>query len=178
MGKLYLGVDIGGTAVKIGLVTGEGNVVHAAAYRVDFDGYQTPVIDTALFRSRQFLEACEVEPARIEGIGISAAGQIDKNGMVVGTCGSIAGWKDTDVAGAFRSFYRKPVAAANDVDCAILGERWNGAAVGAYKNVVMITIGTGIGGSAIIDGRLLEGADGACGEIGHFSIKKDGLLCS
>lgn len=178
MDKLYLGVDIGGTAVKMGLVTGAGNVLRDASFRVDFDRYQTPIIDTALFRSRQFLESCEVEPSQIEGIGISATGQIDKNGVVMGTCGLIAGWEGTDIVGAFRRFYRKPVATANDVNCALLGERWSGAAVGAYKNVLMITIGTGIGGAALIDGRLMEGAGGIAGEVGHIPIRKDGLRCS
>ena len=90
MSKMYLGVDIGGTAVKLGLVDENGQVVSRAERSVSFDGYKTPILDTVTAAIRDFIAPHEA-PA-LAGIGVSATGQIDsRRGVVAGTCGNFPG---------------------------------------------------------------------------------------
>ena len=91
MSKMYLGVDIGGTAVKLGLVDENGQVVSRAERSVSFDGYKTPILDTVTAAIRDFIAPRDA-PA-LAGIGVSATGQIDsRRGVVAGTCGNLPGW--------------------------------------------------------------------------------------
>ena len=90
MSKTYLGVDIGGTAVKLGLVDENGRVLRRAERSVSFDGYKTPILDTVQAAIHEFLTA---DAPRLEGIAVSATGQIDsRRGVVAGTCGNFPGW--------------------------------------------------------------------------------------
>ena len=178
MNKRYIGIDIGGTAVKIGYVTDEGELLATASELVDFDHYQTPIIVTVKKAVDRFLASENIPLADLSGFGISATGQIDtRKGVVSGTAGHIANWIQTPIAQIFKDSYQLPVSVVNDADCALMGECWLGAARG-YKDVVMVTIGTGIGGGILTDGRLLTGIRGIAGELGHFPIRADGERCS
>ena len=97
MSKTYLGVDIGGTAVKLGLVDENGRVLRRAERSVSFDGYKTPILDTVQAAIHEFLTA---DAPRLEGIAVSATGQIDsRRGVVAGTCGNFPGWIGVDIKG-------------------------------------------------------------------------------
>ena len=88
--KQYLAIDIGGTAVKLGIVDEEGRVLSKTEQSVCFDNYETPILTTVLSAAEQFLKEQAVEPQGLAGIGVSAAGQIDtRKGIVAGTCGSL-----------------------------------------------------------------------------------------
>lgn len=178
MDDLYLGVDIGGTEVKIGLVTASGYIVKTENFSVNYDNYRTPIIETVLKSIDIFINKNNLDISTILGIGVSATGQIDTyNGIVVGTAGHINNWISTPLKNIIQSKYSIPVSVANDANCAIIGEHWKGSAVG-FSNVIMITIGTGIGGGIISDGKLLSGKIGIAGEIGHFPINISGEKCS
>ena len=102
------------------------------------------------------------------GAGVSGTGQIDSGqGIVAGTCGSLPGWPGAPIRAALESDLGLPVTVANDANCMILGEAWVGAAKG-YTDVLGVTIGTGLGGGVLTGGRLLEGARGLGGELGHM----------
>ena len=176
MNKRYIGIDIGGTAVKIGYVTDEGELLATVSERVDFDHY--PIIVTVKKAVDRFLASENIPLTDLSGFGISATGQIDtRKGVVSGTAGHIANWTQTPIAQIFKDSYHLPVSVVNDANCALMGECWLGAARG-YKDVVMVTIGTGIGGGILTDGRLLTGVRGIAGELGHFPVRVDGELCS
>ena len=161
MSKTYLGVDIGGTAVKLGLVDDTGRVLRRAERSVSFDGYKTPILDTVQAAIRDFLGSHDVP--KLEGIGVSATGQIDsRRGVVAGTCGNFPGWIGVDIKGTLEREFGLPVTVANDANCMVLGEVWVGAAKG-YTDVIGVTLGTGVGGGIITGGRLLEGARGLGG---------------
>jgi len=103
-------------------------------------------------------------------VGVSATGQIDSSqGVVAGTCGSLPGWPGAPIRAALEADLGLPVTVANDANCMILGEAWVGAAKGC-TDVLGVTIGTGLGGGVITGGRLLEGARGLGGELGHMRI--------
>lgn len=176
MSEIYLGVDIGGTAVKLALVDENGVILDRAERSVSFDNYQTPILDTVQAATSDFIEG---RRQWITGIGVSATGQIDsRRGIVVGTCGNLPGWVGTPIKERLEAEYHLPVTVANDANCMCLGETWIGAAKG-FANVVGITIGTGIGGGIIAGGRLLEGSRGLGGEIGHYRTHVyDGILCT
>lgn len=176
MEKLYLGIDIGGTAVKLGVVDGAGRVLARAERSVSFDGYKTPIMQTVLAAAREFMAG---QKAAVCGIGVSATGQIDSNrGEVAGTCGNFPGWKGVPIRALLEEAFGLPVTVANDANCMCLGEAWAGAAKG-YTDVIGITVGTGIGGGILTGGRLLEGARGLGGEMGHMPTHAvDGVPCT
>ena len=125
MSKTYLGVDIGGTAVKLGLVDENGAVLRRAERSVSFDGYKTPILDTVQAAIHKFLTA---DTPRLEGIAVSATGQIDsRRGVVAGTCGNFPGWIGVDIKGTLERAFGLPVTVANDANCMLLGEVWAGA---------------------------------------------------
>ena len=177
MSKIYLGVDIGGTAVKLGLVDETGRVLARAERSVSFDGYKTPILDTVTAAIREFLAPHDA-PA-LAGIGVSATGQIDsRRGVVAGTCGNFPGWIGVDIKGTLERAFDLPVTVANDANCMLLGEVWVGAAQG-YTDVIGVTLGTGVGGGILTGGHLLEGARGLGGELGHFRLHAlDGVACT
>ncbi|MFI3172849.1 MAG: ROK family protein [Eubacteriales bacterium] len=178
MDKYYIGIDIGGTAVKIGLVNCNGTLLATSTASVNFDHYQTPIIDTVLKETDNFLNDNKISLTDIHGIGVSATGQVNThNGCITGTAGHIANWLDTPISQILSQHYQKPVTVANDANCAAFGEKWMGAAK-SHSNVIMITIGTGVGGGIIVNNTILSGSIGIAGELGHFSIKKDGIPCS
>lgn len=178
MNNFYLGIDIGGTEVKIGVVTGAGDIIKSDNFSVNFDNYKTPIIATVLKSLDIFINKNNLDLSTILGIGISATGQIDTyNGTVAGTAGHIDNWIGTPIKNILKEKYSLPVSVANDANCAVIGEYWRGSAMGC-SNVIMITVGTGIGGGIISNGKLLSGKIGIAGELGHFPINITGKKCS
>lgn len=180
--RIYLGIDIGGTAVKMGFLTGAGEILETADAGVAFDGYETPILQTvkkeaAAFCDR-FFAAHPERKEKFAAAGVSATGQIDmEHGVVTGAAEHIRNWKGSRIAEELEEVLKVPVRVGNDANCAALGEYWLGAARGE-ENVIAFTVGTGVGGGIIMDGRLLLGAHGIAGELGHMIIRGDGELCS
>ncbi len=174
----YIGVDIGGTQVKIGVIDEHGAVSNSAAYDVAFDGYDTPIIDTVMARLSEFMNDNKLLYSQISGIGVSATGQIDtKEGTVAGAAGHIKNWEGCNIQEHIKRIYPGPVTVMNDANCAALAEQWIGGAQG-LSDVVVITVGTGVGGGIIANSEILCGAAGGAGEIGHITIRNNGRGCS
>ncbi len=172
--SVLLGVDIGGTAVKIGLVRACGEILVSETRSVNFDGYKTPILDTVVALAREVISK---SPEKPDGIGVSATGQIDvHSGTVIGVGANLGNWLGSPIAQTLREAFALPVTVINDANAAALGEQRFGRAKGK-DNVLVITVGTGVGGGIIEHGRLIEGKRGIGGEIGHFSIKFDGERC-
>lgn len=176
---IYLGIDIGGTAVKFGLVDEDGNMVSKVSeYPVRFDNYETPIIETVVKSAGIFMEANSKSFTEIAGIGVSATGGINsKLGIVEGSAGHIKNWEGTNIKERLESEFGVKTEVLNDANAAALGEMWEGAARGK-KNVVVMTIGTGVGGGIIVDSKILLGTKGFAGEIGHIPVNVDGEDCS
>ena len=158
--KHYLGIDIGGTAVKLGIVDETGAVLAKAEESVSFDGYRTPILTTVLKAAQAFLAAQNVPAESLAGIGVSATGQIDsRKGIVAGTCGSLPNYIGAPIKAELEKTFGLPVTVANDANC--------------------MTLGTGVGGGILTGGRLLEGARGLGGELGHYRTHAlDGVDCT
>lgn len=171
---MILGIDIGGTTVKLGLVDREGRIHAQTEVSVCFDSYETPILTTVLRAAKAFLQR---ENAAVEGAGISATGQIDdEHGVVIGTNGKIPHYEGARLKADTEAALQAPVWALNDANAAALGEAFTGGARG-YREVVMLTLGTGVGGGLILNGRLYSGARGIAGELGHFTLYQDGRAC-
>ena len=166
--KQYLGIDIGGTAVKLGIVDETGAVLAKTEASVCFDNYQTPILNTVLKTAKAFVAEQNIDTASLTGIGVSAAGQIDsRKGIVAGTCGNLPNYIGSPIKAELEKAFGLPVTVANDANCMTLGEAWVGGAKG-YTDVIGVTLGTGVGGGILTGGRLLEGSRGLGGELGHY----------
>lgn len=173
-----LAIDIGGTAVKIGIVTQNGKLLSSKEYSVFFDEYKTPVITTVLQSIDSFLSETQTPTSVLSGIGVSATGQIDTcSGSIAGVCGNIPDYENLNIKESFEKKYNLRTMVINDANSAALAEFKVGNANG-YKNVIVITIGTGIGGGIIVNSGLLQGSRGFGGEIGHFPININGKMCT
>ena len=177
--KQYLAIDIGGTAVKLGIVDEEGRVLSKTEQSVCFDNYETPILTTVLSAAEQFLKGQAVGPQGLAGIGVSATGQIDsRKGTVAGTCGSLPNYIGSPIKAELEAKFGLPTTVANDANCMTLGEVWVGAAQGC-TDVIGVTLGTGVGGGILTGGHLLEGARGLGGELGHYRTHAlDGVDCT
>lgn len=180
----YLGIDIGGTSVKCGLISPEGQVLSSRTYPADVPHYNTNLMETALQGAKSFvaeLAGGETDPLlgvqklNIQGIGIDTTGLPDEEGTVRGAVEHIPHYMNAPLGRVFRECFGLPVRVLNDANAAALAELWSGSAQGCEQAVVL-TIGTGIGAGIIVNGRLLSGAHGFAGEVGHSVIKKDGPM--
>ena len=172
MNKYVFGVDIGGTTIKFGLFTVEGKLIEKFAIDTDTSNEGSklmPDIAKAIFAN---LEEKSLTIADIIGVGVGVPGPVNEDGVVL--VGVNIGWNNpiavkevlTDLLGV-------PVNVTNDANIAALGEMWLGAARGA-NSAIMFTLGTGVGGGIIIDGKVINGKNGAGGEIGHLTVVPEG----
>ena len=171
---MILSIDIGGTAVKMGLVDHKGAIHARHEASVCFDHYQTPILTTVIREAQAFLAR---ESAQIEGIGVSATGQVDdRAGAVIGTNGKIPHYEGAQIKRDMEAAFGVPVFALNDANAAALGECFAGRAKGV-QNVLMVTLGTGVGGGIVLGGKIFGGTRGIAGELGHFTLYQDGPRC-
>ena len=170
MQKYVFGVDVGGTTVKIGYFDLEGNVLDKWEIPTcTEDGGKNILPDVAQSIKDKMAEK-GIAQEEVAGVGAGVPGPVDGEGHV--DVAVNLGWKDVQVRDELQNLLGVPAMAGNDANVAALGEMWRGGGLGC-KNLVAVTLGTGIGGGIIIDGKLLTGADGAGGEIGHIHIVDD-----
>ena len=176
--RFVLGIDVGGTNLVVGCVAENGTALHGLTTEpTHAEAGASDVVDRLVAMARRCLEeTCRVVPgAEIVGVGAGAPGPLDiRRGIVLLTPN--LGWVNFPLRQIIRDRLELPAALDNDANCAVLGEWWVGAARGT-RHAIGITIGTGIGGGLILDGRLYHGASGVAGEIGHTTIDTEGRRC-
>ena len=165
-----LGIDIGGTSIKAGLLTDDGELLDVA--RVPTHGVaDQEVFETLLSKLATMCDKHGVAESDVAGVGMDIPGPVDADGNVL----FLPNIKFDPEAGTKRlkaAYPNTKVAILNDANAAILGEMWRGAARG-HSNVVLLALGTGVGGGIVVDGNLVSGAFGGGGEIGHITVKAD-----
>ena len=178
MVRFVLGIDIGGTNLVVGSVAEDGSAVVATASEpTHSEAGATDVVDRLVGLAERAIATTrrEAPGAEILGVGVGAPGPLDtKRGIVLLTPN--LGWVNMPLRELIHDRLGLPAALDNDANCAVLGEWWVGAARGA-RHAIGITIGTGIGGGLIVDGRLYHGASDVAGEIGHTTIDTEGRRC-
>ena len=167
MAKYVFGVDIGGTTVKIGLFSIEGELLDKweITTRTD-DGGAYILSDIAASIDNKLTEK-EITKEDVKGVGMGVPGPVKEDGTVI-KCVNL-GWGIFNAANELSELTGLPVKVGNDANMAALGEYWQGGGK-EYDNVVMVTLGTGVGGGIILNGKMLAGVNGAGGEIGHMTI--------
>ena len=165
--RYCFGVDVGGTTVKLGFFDEEGNLLEKweIPTRTQENGkHILPDVAASILGK---MKEREVSREDIAGVGIGAPGPIDAKGTVYVAVN--LGWGTFSLNNELQSLLNLPVEAGNDANVAALGEMWKGGGQG-YSNAVAVTLGTGVGGGIIVDGKILSGATGAGGEIGHIHV--------
>ncbi|MBO9598783.1 MAG: ROK family protein [Cohnella sp.] len=172
-----VGVDIGGTKINAGIVSKAGEVLHSVSL---------PTLAGQEATSRRAIEAVErllaerasADPKpRVRGIGVGTAGQVDwNNGQIRFANGLLPGYGGTPMRSLLESRFGMPVRVDNDVNVLAYTERLLGAGK-SCKHFICLAIGTGVGGAIMVDGRLVHGAWGGAGELGHLSVDFNGSSC-
>lgn len=169
MGKYAFGVDIGGTTVKMGFFEADGNLLDKWEIPTRTDNGGEAILPDVAKSIQEKIAEKGIESAEVIGVGIGAPGPIDADGVVHVAVN--LGWGVFNVNETLSGLLGGMlVKAGNDANVAALGEMWKGGGQG-YKNMVAVTLGTGVGGGIINNGEILSGAVGAGGEIGHIHVE-------
>lgn len=175
--KYYVGIDLGGTFIKGGIVNDRGDIIISDKVPTESEKGAEGVSANIAALAKKLLSGVNLSLSDVEGVGIGCPGMIDSaTGNVIYS--NNLNWNDFNIAsGVSKLLSDVRVVVANDANVAALGEVKFGAAK-AYDNAVMITLGTGVGGGIVVDGRLIEGNKGAGAELGHMVIYRGGEPCT
>ena len=170
MARYVFGADVGGTTVKIGLLTETGEKVDFWEIPTRTENHGVNIIPDIAESIRAKMKERNIEDTEVVGAGVGVPGAVNSDGM----CHQAVnlGWEKVNVVNELHSKLKLPVKAGNDANVAALGEAWKGGGQG-YPNMLLVTLGTGVGGGIIIDGKILNGAKGSGGEIGHLHLVDD-----
>lgn len=171
-----IGIDIGGSHVAVGVLDKDNNFVASAHTPTRKELGGEAMVQDIIGCIDNALLLAGISPSECDGIGIGCPGSCNSETGVVNNAHNL-GWYNFDICRIFREEYGLPTYLANDADCAALGETVAGAAKGS-SNVIMITLGTGLGGGCIIGGKIHAGTKSLGGEWGHSVIKFDGEFCT
>lgn len=170
MKRYGFGVDVGGTTCKIGLFEMSGAKLEAWEIPTDLTDNGSAILDDIAAAVLGKMTERGLRKEDVQGIGLGVPGPVGRDGTVF-KCVNL-GWGVFNVEDALSQKTGFPVKAGNDADVAAFGEMWQGGAAG-HQDVVMITLGTGVGGGVIVGGKMLAGHHGAAGEIGHIIVDLD-----
>lgn len=175
--KYCFGVDIGGTTVKMGLLEEEGKIVDKWEITTDTSEEGKAILPNVAASIENKMKEHGLTKEDIIGVGAGVPAPVTAEGIVNGSAN--LGWNYKEVKKELEELTGMKACIGNDANVAALGEMWKGGGTGE-KNVIMVTLGTGVGGGVIINGKVLVGANGAGGEIGHLCVnyeEKDKCGC-
>lgn len=162
-----LGIDVGGTSIKMGLFTTEGEILDKWEIKTHTENEGKTILPDIAESVLSKIRERGIDKADIKGMGVGVPAPVTGDGIVKNTAN--LGWKYKEVNRELKELTGLRVQTGNDANLAALGEMWMGAGKG-QENMIMVTLGTGVGGGAIVDGKLLVGANGAAAEIGHVCV--------
>ena len=166
--KVIFGVDLGGTTVKMGLFGTEGESLSVWEIPTRTEESGRYILQDIAASINKAVEEKNLSRQDVLGIGLGVPGAVVDESLVAQAVN--LGWKDVDAGNELSQYTGFPVAVGNDANVAALGESWLGGGKG-FKNMLLVTLGTGVGGGIIVDGRILTGSIGAGGEIGHLHLE-------
>ena len=181
-GRRYvLGVDLGGTKISVGAMPDDGGrMIGVRSQPTRAEQGADAVVDRIVEMIETVIAVAKAEEgvprSAFAGVGVGAPGPLDRDRTLVVVAPNL-GWKNVPLPGLIAERVGLPAVLDNDANCATLGEAWIGAAQGA-RYVLGLTLGTGIGGGLIVNGRLYHGASNVAGEVGHMTIETQGRRCA
>ena len=177
MKKYVIGVDVGGTNVRLGLVEPGGRVVSRSAFATAGFASTPDRLTTAICEAVEtLLRDRRVGRASVTGVGVGLPGLVDAGKGIVRMLPNIPGWKDVPLAGVMGNDLRLPVRIDNDVNMITLGE-WKFGAGQGFKDMICMTLGTGVGAGLVLNGAIYRGPGFAAGEVGHMPLNDKGPPC-
>jgi len=169
-----IGVDLGGTNLKAGALLSDGEILYRTATPSRVDEGRDSTVRTIIAAIEEVRS--RVEGGRLAGVGIGIAGAVKQREGIVVQAPNLPGWEGFSIVGALSEAVPCPVFIDNDANLFTLGEGWSGAARES-ANFCCLTLGTGVGGGLVLDGKLWHGVDGTAGEVGHIVVEPDGIEC-
>lgn len=167
MKKYCFGIDVGGTTIKCGLFTVQGDVLDKWEIKTRVEDNGSQILPDVAKAVNEKIQEKGLDRAAIAGVGIGVPGPVNEKGEVPVAVN--LHWGYTNIKGDLEALTGLPVEAGNDANVAALGELWKGGGAG-YRNLLMVTLGTGVGGGVIINEKIVAGSHGAAGEIGHAHV--------
>lgn len=168
MSKYVFGVDIGGTTVKLGYFDMEGQLLDKWEIPTRKENQGSQILPDIAASIEKKIKEAGLAREEIVGVGVGAPGPVDQDGVIYKAAN--LGWSVFSIKETLENILKLPVMAGNDANVAALGEMWKGGGQG-YRDLVVVTLGTGVGGGIIVNGRMLTGSTGAGGEIGHIHVE-------
>lgn len=168
MSKLVFGIDVGGTSIKCGLFSIDGSVLDKWEIATNVSENGSHIIPDIAASVNGKIEEKKIDKNDVGGIGIGVPGPVDKDGIVLVAVN--LHWGKKDIADEMMKLTGVKTVVGNDANVAALGEMWQGGGKGS-SSLIMVTLGTGVGGGIIVDGKIVVGAHGAGGEIGHANVQ-------
>lgn len=177
MTEYYLGVDLGGTNVELALVDADGQAVQRDSLPTYVERGPEQMAARATTRSRELIDQANIAPQNVKGMGIGTPGPMSvSQGKIIRT-GNLPGFDNFALRAEFSAVLGVPAVMDNDANSACWGEFWLGAGEG-LTDMVMLTLGTGIGGGIIAAGELVHGCEDNAAELGHMIVQPDGRQCT
>lgn len=174
MKKYAIGVDLGGSNLRVGVVSKDGEVIERFKGPSNVSEGVDAVIDRLV---EQLKERVRYAGKGLCGVGVAVPGIVEHASGVVADAPNLPGWKNIPLLQKLQDVLNVPVEIENDSNAFALGESWTGAG-GNFRSFIGLTLGTGIGGGIVVDGRLVRGADGMAGEVGHMTVNVEGPRCN
>ena len=178
MKEYAFGIDLGGTTAKVGLFTTAGALLEKWEVPTDTSNAGEHILGNLAKAVKDKMQENGITAEQVEGVGVGVPGPVLDSRIVPIVCANLGGWGERNVSIQLSGLLDGiKVLVGNDANVAALGEIWMGCAKGC-RSAVMVTLGTGVGGGVIVNGKIIEGAHGAGGEIGHITVNppRDGGL--
>lgn len=171
-----IGVDIGGTTMSAGILDKDNNIIFRKGVKTFSNQGTEKVLERVVQMLTDLLKESKIDVENIESIGVGCPGEMDASRKTV-TFSNNLGWINVPLKKYLEDKLKLPVSIENDANCAALGEYVAGAGQ-KYNSVIMVTLGTGVGGSLVLDKKLFRGCSGCAGIIGHIAVDLEGLDCN
>ena len=168
MAKYVFGIDVGGTTVKMGFLDLEGNIIDKWEIPTRKENNGEKILPDVADSVNNYLKEKNISKDEVSGIGVGVPGPVDDDGVIHVAVN--LGWGEFNVNETLEKLTGIKTMTGNDANVAALGEMWKGGGIGC-NNMIMVTLGTGVGGGVVIKGKMLAGTTGAGGEIGHIHLK-------
>jgi glucokinase len=177
LSKYVIGVDLGGTNLKAGIVDKGGKILYRLSIKTSSNADSQAISNQILELIAEIIKLSNLKKSDIIGIGLGSPGLIDKKGETILFSPNLPEWRNIPITHIISKRFVLPCVLENDANAAAWGEKWVGAGK-EVSSMVMLTLGTGIGGGIVIENRLWRGVNNVAAEIGHMVIQMDGPQCN